>query len=168
MSFKRLRRKQHHYFNFSKKRLSVWSEGSITTTVFISSSSKAFQALLNKRTQPTFCFFKNVLYNTGGFSAPINCNLFQCVRKSCIFNLYTSVIFIFNTSSHGQKLCSFIGLLIFKFIWRKIYSKCCARKEKKLLFWPLTRRLDILMLFYSSTVVYCTPMLTQYIPVCLN
>lgn len=80
---------------------------------------------------------------------------FKCVRKSCIFNLYTSIIFIFNTSSHGQKLCFFIGLLIFKFIWRKIYSKCCARKEKKTLvlaFNSTFRYIDVL--FINSSLLH--------------
>lgn len=63
---------------------------------------------------------------------------------------------------------NYAPLLVYLFLnlyEEKFIQNVVQEKKKKLLFWPLTRHLDILMLFYSSTVVYCTPMLTQYIPV---
>lgn len=68
----------------------------------------------------------------------------------------------------GRNYSSLLVYLFLNLYEEKFIQNVVQEKKKKLLFWPLTRHLDILMLFYSSTVVYCTPMLTQYIPVCLN
>lgn len=67
----------------------------------------------------------------------------------------------------GRNYASLLVYLFLNLYEEKFIQNVVQEKKKKLLFWPLTRHLDILM-FYSSTVVYCTPMLTQYIPVCLN
>lgn len=49
-------------------------------------------------------------------------------------------------NSHGHKLCSSIGFLIFIFIKKNFFKSLC-RKSIKHLLWPSNQRLNILMMF---------------------
>lgn len=132
MSFERLRRKQHHYFNFSKKRLSVWSEGSITTTVFISSSSKAFQALLNKRTQPTFYVFSKMFCTIlVDFQLPLTDGLFQMCEEKLYFQfIYKHNIYFLTHHPMGRNYAPLLVYLFLNLYEEKFIQNVVQEKKK--------------------------------------